>query len=63
MNQLSATFVKVDFTAGEAKNRLDELSYRAEADYNHMVDFEQQQKQEIEQFRNRTELRAKKIRK
>jgi hypothetical protein len=41
-NQLQATFVKVDFTAGESQSRLDEIAYNAERDYKYMSTYEQQ---------------------
>lgn len=62
-NQLSATFVKVDFTTGQAQTRLDEIAYNAERDYTHMTDFEQEQKAEIAEFKRKTEERAQRIRK
>ena len=62
-NQLSATFIKVDFTLGQTQNRLDEITYRAKKDYSDMTAFEQEELDKITQFRKDTEDRAQKIRK
>lgn len=61
-NQLQATFVKVDFTAGESQVRLDEIAFRAEQDFNDMATYELEQKARIDEFRKMTEERAQKIR-
>ena len=61
-NHVKASFVKMDFTAGETQSRLMEIGYRAETDYLRMAEHERDRLQKIEDFRKQTEERAVEVR-
>ena len=61
-NHVKASFLKVDFTAGETQSRLIEVGSRAEADYLRMAEHERDRQQKLLEFRQQTQDRAVEVR-